>query len=105
MAFRGLSFIPDTIEIAGRALAARREKLERMTGKSDGWPYGYTNIYSSDSEIINDLEAGVRAVIGVGAQSGRLEPLFDSHRKSFTLKGSSTGSVIDSIRPATTRLS
>ncbi len=95
----------DAIEIAGRALAVRREKPEVMTGISDSWSYGYTNIYFSASERNNDLEAGVRAVIGVGTRSGRLEALFDSQRKSFTLKGLSTGSAINSIRPATTRLS
>jgi hypothetical protein len=86
LAFRGLSFMPDAIELAGRALAARREELKVMVVISDGWPYGYTNIYSAASEIISHLEAADMAVIGIGAQSGRMEYLFDSHCASYTLK-------------------
>jgi hypothetical protein len=39
LAFRGLSLMPNAIEIEGRALASRREKLMVMTVISDGWPY------------------------------------------------------------------
>jgi len=86
LSFRGLSFMPDAIELAGRALAARREELKVMMVISDGWPYGYTDIHSAASEIINNLVAADMAVIGIGAQSGRMEHLFDSHCTSFTLK-------------------
>jgi len=86
LAFRGLSFMPDAIELAGRALAARREELKVMMVISDGWPYGYTDIHSAASEIISNIVAADMAVIGIGAQSGRMEHLFDSHCTSYTLK-------------------
>ena len=78
--------MPDAIEITGRALVMRREKLQVMTVRSDGWPFRYTNIHSSASEIINNLEAADMAGIRIGAQSGRMEYLFASHSTSFVLK-------------------
>jgi hypothetical protein len=86
LSFRGLSYMPDAIELAGRALAVRREALKVMMVVSDGWPYGYTNIAAAASEIINNLEAADMAVIGIGAQSGRMEHFFSSHCTSYTLK-------------------
>ncbi len=86
LSFRGLSFMPDAIEIAGRALAPRSEELKVMMVISDGWPYGYTNIHSAASEVINNLMAANMAVIGIGAQSGRMEYLFESHCTTYTLK-------------------
>jgi Mg-chelatase subunit ChlD len=86
LAFRGLSFMPDAIELAGRALAARREELKVMMVVSDGWPYGYKNIDTAASEIINNLVKSGMAVIGIGAQSGRMEHFFSSHCTSYTLK-------------------
>ncbi len=86
LSFRGLSYMPDAIELAGRALEKRREELKVMMVISDGWPYGYTDINSATSEIINHLERSGMAVIGIGVQSGRMEYLFDSHCASYTLK-------------------
>jgi Mg-chelatase subunit ChlD len=78
--------MPDAIEIAGKALAKRREELKVMMVISDGWPYGYDNIQLDASNIIRTLEAAGMAVIGIGALSGRMEYLFDSHCTSYTLK-------------------
>jgi len=84
--FRGLSYMPDAIELAGRALAKRREELKVMMVISDGWPYGYTGIDSAASEVIdNYVKAGI-AVLGIGVQSGRMEHFFSSHCTSYTLK-------------------
>jgi hypothetical protein len=86
LSFDGLSYMPDAIELAGRALAMRREELKVMMVISDGWPYGYTDINSAASKIIGNLENVGMAVIGIGVQSGRMEYLFDSHCTSYTLK-------------------
>jgi Mg-chelatase subunit ChlD len=86
LSFRGLSYMPDAIELAGRALVKRREELKVMMVISDGWPYGYTGIDSAASEVINNFVKAGMAVIGVGVQSGRMEYLFDSHCTSYTLK-------------------
>jgi hypothetical protein len=86
ISFRGLSYMPDAIELAGRVLAARREDLKVMMVITDGWPYGYTNISSAASEVISTLERTGMAVIGIGVQSGRMDYLFDSHCTSYTLK-------------------
>ena len=86
LSFRGLSYMPDAIELAGRTLVKRREELKVMMVLSDGWPYGYTDIDSAASEVINNFVKAGMAVIGVGVQSGRMEYLFDSHCTSYTLK-------------------
>ena len=84
--FKGLTYLPDAMEVAGRALGERREELKVMAVISDGWPYGYSNIFPAVTEILNQLEAADMAVIGIGAQSGRMELIFGSHCTSFTLK-------------------
>ncbi len=86
LSFRGLSYMPDAMELAGRALVRRREALKVMMVVSDGWPYGYADIDSAASEVIDKFVKAGMAVIGIGAQSGRMEHLFDSHCTSYTLK-------------------
>ena len=86
LTFSGLSYMPDAIEIAGKALAKRREELKVMMVISDGWPYGYSNIYPATSVVIKELQASNMAVIGIGAQSKRMEFIFDAHCTSYTLK-------------------
>ena len=86
LTFGGLSYMPDAIEIAGKALAKRREELKVMMVISDGWPYGYSNIYPATSVVINELEASNMVLIGIGAQSRRMEYMFNTHCTSYTLK-------------------
>jgi nitric oxide reductase activation protein len=86
LSFRGLSYMPDAIELTGRALAKRREELKVMLVISDGWPYGYTGIDSAASKVINNYVKAGMAVIGIGVQSRRMEGLFTSHCTSYTLK-------------------
>jgi len=86
LSFRGLSYMPDAIELTGRALAKRREELKVMMVISDGWPYGYTGIDSAASKVINNYVKAGMAVIGIGVQSRRMEGLFTSHCTSYTLK-------------------
>ncbi|UCH57331.1 MAG: VWA domain-containing protein [Candidatus Bathyarchaeota archaeon] len=83
--FKGLTYLPDAMEIAGRALGGRNEELKILVVISDGWPYGYSNIYPAATETLRELEAADMVVIGVGAQSGRMEFIFDTHCTSFTL--------------------
>ncbi len=78
--------MPDAIEMAGRILSRRDEELKIMAVISDGWPYGYSNIYRESQEIIKKLEAADVVVLGIGAQSGRMEFLFSSQCAAFTLK-------------------
>jgi hypothetical protein len=84
--FKGLTYLPDAMEITGWALGERREELKIMAVISDGWPYGYPNIFPAATEVLNQLEAADMTVIGIGAQSGRMEFIFGSHCTSFTLK-------------------
>jgi len=84
--FEGLTYMPDAVEMAGRILRDRGEELKIIVVISDGWPYGYPNIYAAAKEAINRLEAGEVVVIGIGAQSGRMEFMFNSNCAAFTLK-------------------
>jgi len=84
--FRGASYMPEAMELAGRALIRRREGLKVMIVISDGWPHGYENIGSVVTEKIREFEAGDVAVIGIGVQSGRMDRYFKLSCPSYTHK-------------------
>ncbi|MFB0558168.1 MAG: hypothetical protein ACETVY_03525 [Candidatus Bathyarchaeia archaeon] len=84
--FEGLTYMPDAIEITGRILSRRDEDLKIMAIISDGWPYGYSNVYKESQDIIKKLEASNMIVFGIGARSRRMEFLFSSQCAAFTLK-------------------
>jgi hypothetical protein len=84
--FKGLSYMPDAIEIAGKTLAKRGEELKIVAVISDGWPYGYPNIYTVTKKIISKLGEANIVVIGIGAKSGRMELLFETNCASYTQK-------------------
>jgi len=84
--FRGASYMPEAMELAGRALIRRREGLKVMIVISDGWPHGYENIGSVVTEKIREFEAGDVAVIGIGIQSGRMGRFFKLSCPSYTHK-------------------
>ncbi len=84
--FRGMTYMPDALEMAGRIIGVRNEDSRIVVVISDGWPYGYPNIYATLGDAINQLEARDIVVIGIGAQSGRMEFMFGSNVAAFTLK-------------------
>jgi hypothetical protein len=84
--FGGLTYMPDALQMVGRLISKRGEDLKIIVVISDGWPYGYSNIYAAANEVISKLEAGDIALIGIGAQSGRMEFMFSSNVAAFTLK-------------------
>jgi Mg-chelatase subunit ChlD len=84
--FRGMTYMPDALEMAGRMIGVRNEDTRIVVVISDGWPYGYPNIYTASGDAIKQLEAGDVVVIGIGAQSGRMEFMFGSNVAAFTLK-------------------
>jgi hypothetical protein len=84
--FRGVTYMPDALEMARRMIRVRNEDTRIVVVISDGWPYGYPNIYTASGDAIKQLEAGDVVVIGIGAQSGRMEFMFGSNVAAFTLK-------------------
>ncbi|HUS78151.1 MAG TPA: VWA domain-containing protein [Patescibacteria group bacterium] len=84
--FGGLTYMPDAIEVVGGMLNRQKDEMKIMMIISDGWPYGYQNIYSEVQEVVRRLEYNDMFVLGIGAQSGRMEFLFESTASAFTLK-------------------
>lgn len=84
--FRGMTYMPDALEMVGRMIGVRNEDMRIVVVISDGWPYGYPNIYMASGDAIKQLEARDVVVIGIGAQSGRMEFMFGSNVAAFTLK-------------------
>jgi len=84
--FEGTTYLPDAIEITGRILARQKEELKIMIVISDGWPYGYPNIYTAATEAVRRMEGASMAMIGIGAQSGRMEFIFNSNVTAFNMK-------------------
>lgn len=82
--FDGLSYIPDALNLAGEIIKTRNENLRLIAIISDGWPYGYPNINVALSETLNTLQGKRIDVIGVGAQTRRMEFLFRNHSSVFT---------------------
>jgi len=84
--FRGVTYLPDALEMAGRMIGVRNEDTRIVVVISDGWPYGYSNIHMASGDAIKQLENGDVVVIGIGAQSRRMEFMFGSNVAAFTLK-------------------
>lgn len=84
--FKGLTYMPDAMEIAGWSLGKQREELKILVVVSDGTPFGYTNIYPTTNGILKDLKAAEIAVIGIGVQSDQMEFIFNSYVTTYTMK-------------------
>ncbi len=84
--FKGVTYLPDALEMAGRMIGVRNEDTRIVVIISDGWPYGYSNIYMASGDAIKQLEARDIVLIGIGAQSERMEFMFGSNVAAFTLK-------------------
>jgi hypothetical protein len=84
--FEGTTYLPDAIEVTGRILARQNEELKIMMVISDGWPYGYPNIYTATTEAVRRMEGASMAMMGIGAQSGRMEFVFNSNVTAFNMK-------------------
>ena len=84
--FEGSTFMPDALSLAGQVIKPRPENLRLITIISDGWPYGYPDMDAALSETINTLQGGNIALIGIGAQSRRMDFLFKSSCSVYTLR-------------------
>lgn len=84
--FEGTTYMPDALTFAGQVLKTRTDNMRLVTVVSDGWPYGYANMDVALSETINTLTKGNMAIIGIGAQSRRMEVYFKSCGTVYTLR-------------------
>jgi len=84
--FEGFTYMPDALMVAGQVIKSRAENMRLITVISDGWPYGYPDVNTALSEALNTLAGGNIAVIGIGAQSRRMEFYFKSCSTVYTLR-------------------
>jgi hypothetical protein len=82
--FGGLTYMPDAITLAGKILSHRFDEQRVMIIISDGWPYGYSDIYNALTESINDLLKKGVIVIGVGVETDRMGVFFKLNAEVYT---------------------
>jgi hypothetical protein len=84
--FGGLTYMPDAIKLAGKILSNRFDEQRVLVILSDGWPYGYSNIYAELTESINTLLKKGVIVIGVGVETDRMGVFFKLNAAVYTQK-------------------
>ena len=84
--FGGLTYMPDAIKLAGKILNNRFDEQRVLVILSDGWPYGYSNIYAELTESINSLLKKGIIVIGVGIETDRMGVFFKLNAEVYTQK-------------------
>jgi Mg-chelatase subunit ChlD len=84
--FDGLTYIPDAIYIAGKMLAKRFEEQRCVIVISDGWPYGYKNMPIALKENVDGLLRKGVIVIGIGAETDRMDNFFRLNASVYTQK-------------------
>ncbi len=84
--FKGLTYLPDAVQIAGKMLAKRFEEQRCLMVISDGWPYGYPNMPMALKESVDDLLRKGVIVIGIGVETKRMGNFFNLHASVYTQK-------------------
>lgn len=84
--FEGFTFMPDALRIARDVIKQRNENLRLITVISDGWPFGYEGIDDELSEVLGTLQKRNITVIGIGAQSRRVQLYFKNYCVVYTLR-------------------
>jgi Mg-chelatase subunit ChlD len=74
--FKGLTYMPDAMQVAGEILKQRFDEQRFLIVLSDGWPFGYPDIPAELSEAIASLEKRGMIVVGVGLESERMDEFF-----------------------------
>jgi nitric oxide reductase activation protein len=82
--FGGLTYMPDAINLAGKILSQRFDEQRVLVIISDGWPYGYSNIYNELTESIDNLLKKGVIVIGVGIETDRMGVFFKLNAEVYT---------------------
>ena len=82
--FGGLTYMPDAITLAGKILSQRFDEQRVLVIISDGWPYGYSNIYNELTDSIDHLLKKGIIVIGVGIETDRMGVFFKLNAEVYT---------------------
>jgi nitric oxide reductase activation protein len=78
--------MPDAVKLAGKILSQRFDEQRVLVVISDGWPYGYSNIYEELNEAINNLVKKGVIVIGVGVETDRMSVFFKLNAAVYNQK-------------------
>ena len=78
--------MPDAVKLAGKILSKRFDEQRVLVIISDGWPYGYSNIYNELKASIDDLLKKGVIVIGVGVETDRMGLFFKLNAEVHTQK-------------------
>jgi len=84
--FEGMTYMSDALKVAGQIIKPRTDSMRLITVISDGWPFGYADMSTALSETVNTLTKGNISVVGVGAQSRRMESHFKSCSTVYSLR-------------------
>ncbi len=84
--FEGFTYTPDALSFAGQVLRSRAESMRLVTIISDGWPFGYSGIKNSLSETVDSLTKCNVSLVGIGAQTRRMNSFFKSNCSVYTLR-------------------
>ena len=74
--FKGLTYMPDAMQVAGEILKQRFDEQRFLIVLSDGWPFGYPDIPVELSETIASLQKRGIIVVGVGLESEKMDEFF-----------------------------
>ena len=74
--FRGLTYMPDAMRVAGKILGQRFDEQRFLIVLSDGWPYGYPDMPAELSAVVTSLQKRGIIVVGVGVESERMKEFF-----------------------------
>jgi len=72
----GMSYIPDALWLATRALKHRPEEMKLLVVVSDFFPSGYENAEDTLTECVNKIEKSGIGVIGIGVKSRAVRNYF-----------------------------
>ena len=82
--FGGLTYMPDAIQLAGKILTHRYDEQRVLVVISDGWPYGYPDIYPALTESIDNLLKKGVIIIGIGVETDRMRVFFKLNAAAYT---------------------
>ncbi|MGB9134211.1 MAG: hypothetical protein WCC63_01280 [Candidatus Bathyarchaeia archaeon] len=84
--FRGLTYMPDAMRVAGKILSQRFDEQRFLIVLSDGWPYGYPEMPTELSNVIASLQKKGVIVIGVGLESEKMNEFFKENVAVYNQK-------------------
>jgi hypothetical protein len=84
--FDGATYMPDAINAAANFLKKSSEEQRMIVILSDGFPYGYSEIYEELSDINEKCETAGMIIIGIGLGTEKMSDLFRYNASVYTQK-------------------